>query len=133
MTGSAEAWAAGVETMAYRGRDPLEMLTAELASARPRWMARAACRGLGPDLFFGRHVRTAPRMCSACPVRAECLEQGQREAFGLWGGKRASGPEPAPTVTEVCSSSGCGRPLRSLGLCNRCYMQAYRSGSGSRP
>jgi len=58
-------------------------LAVELVDAlakRPAWHARAACRGLGPELFYpalGESVNPAMAICVLCPVRPECL------AFGL--------------------------------------------------
>jgi len=60
--------------------------------ARPAWQSDAACRGLGPALFFPElgHDRDVPKMakaiCADCPVRSECLEYGIHERFGIWGG-----------------------------------------------
>ncbi|MFD3760420.1 WhiB family transcriptional regulator [Streptomyces sp. NPDC058622] len=62
------------------------------------WQAEAACRGVGADAFF--HTEGEPRpdraareeaakaVCSACPVRARCLEHALRvvEPYGVWGG-----------------------------------------------
>lgn len=56
--------------------------------ARPAWQQSAACRGLGPDLFFidrGEPARDAQDVCAACTVRAECLEAGLHEKWGVWG------------------------------------------------
>jgi WhiB family redox-sensing transcriptional regulator len=58
------------------------------------WRDRAACRGMG-DLFFYRgqggdephhHVAAAKKVCNKCPVKAECLEAGLGEKYGVWGG-----------------------------------------------
>ena len=61
--------------------------------ARPSWQLHAACRGLGPDLFFDDRgeigYRAARKVCADCPVRAECLDHALAapvEKFGLWGG-----------------------------------------------
>jgi WhiB family redox-sensing transcriptional regulator len=59
-------------------------------SSRP-WAARAACRGLEPELFFparGASTREAKAVCAVCPVRAECLEDAleHHEGHGIWGG-----------------------------------------------
>jgi len=59
---------------------------------RPKWMARAACRGQGPSAFFvepGESLQEAQQCCASCPVRGECLDfavsmdPGVR---GYWGG-----------------------------------------------
>lgn len=61
-----------------------------LAGALPGdWQNEAACIGSDPDLFFperGESVREAKAICRGCPVRAECLEHGMGEKFGIWGG-----------------------------------------------
>jgi WhiB family redox-sensing transcriptional regulator len=59
--------------------------------ARPTWQARAACIGLGPDLFFperGELTADARAVCARCPVSAECREYAlsTAEKFGIWGG-----------------------------------------------
>ena len=58
---------------------------------RPEWHARAACRGMGSEVFFperGDQVSVAMAICEGCPVRQECLdfslENGERN--GIWGG-----------------------------------------------
>ena len=77
-----------------RGWDALEVLP-----ARPEWHTWAACRGAGPEVFYppeGTAVSTtrayevAKKWCAGCPVRAQCREAGQSEAFGLWGGTTPS-------------------------------------------
>ncbi len=62
------------------------------------WQLEAACRGLDSDVFFhpdrergeAREQReaAAKAICSACPVRRECLEHALdvREPYGVWGG-----------------------------------------------
>lgn len=58
------------------------------------WRRQANCLGADPDLFFvtrkGSHIearRTINEFCVPCPVRQECLEDGMKEAIGIWGGK----------------------------------------------
>lgn len=55
------------------------------------WHEQAACRGLGPDLFFPPvTARTAPEavaVCRDCPVAEECSEAGENERHGVWGGR----------------------------------------------
>lgn len=55
------------------------------------WMPRAACRGVNPELFFpdrGASTDDARAVCSACPVRSECLEYSltMKIRHGVWGG-----------------------------------------------
>ncbi len=59
---------------------------------RPKWMSRANCLGVDPDLFFparGADSREPKAVCEGCVVREECLERAltNREKFGIWGGK----------------------------------------------
>jgi WhiB family redox-sensing transcriptional regulator len=58
---------------------------------RPRWMARARCRGLGTSAFFGdspEETETARAVCELCPTRTECLEfaLADRSLQGIWAG-----------------------------------------------
>lgn len=91
----------------HRGK-PLhaaEEARARLAPAqRPpstAWMARAACHGTDPEVFFAETTEVAPgpgddayaavRACLACPVRLQCLDfalaMGETHAeSGVWGG-----------------------------------------------
>jgi WhiB family redox-sensing transcriptional regulator len=71
--------------------DPLGEILGALPDP-PLWHARAACRGLGADLFFperGDDTTTAKQVCGGCPVRTECLASAlaNSERFGTWGGK----------------------------------------------
>ena len=53
------------------------------------WRANAACRGLSPQLMFTERAEgtaQAKALCATCPVKAECLEAGMNEHFGIWGG-----------------------------------------------
>ena len=54
-------------------------------------LARAACRGLDPNLFFpvkGNNAAAAVAVCRDCPVRVECLAWAveSNEDQGVWGG-----------------------------------------------
>ena len=58
---------------------------------RPRWMARARCRGLGTAAFFGDGAEQEGRakaLCAECPVQSECLEfaLADRTLSGIWAG-----------------------------------------------
>jgi WhiB family redox-sensing transcriptional regulator len=55
------------------------------------WQDYSNCRGADANLFFperGASTRKAKAICTACEVRAECLEFAiqQGEKFGIWGG-----------------------------------------------
>lgn len=59
---------------------------------RPAWMADAACarphEGVSFFIERGQPSEPAKQVCSACPVRDECLAYAldNREHFGIWGG-----------------------------------------------
>lgn len=63
------------------------------------WRDDAACKGMGPDLFFPGRGTTgggfalfveapAKTVCRGCPVRIPCLKFALEEGFrdGIWGG-----------------------------------------------
>lgn len=66
-----------------------------IRSEQAPWMAEAACRGTGPDLFYppakGGDARQAKAICAECQVRLSCLEHAieQHEILGVWGGMSA--------------------------------------------
>lgn len=71
----------------------LSELTTKLAlDADDRvWVLEAKCLDADPEAFFpekGGSTREAKRICTACPVRNECLEHAlaNDERFGIWGG-----------------------------------------------
>lgn len=50
-----------------------------------------ACKGADPDTFFPENRKElwkAQSLCSACPMKAKCLELGKAEKqTGVWGGQ----------------------------------------------
>ncbi len=55
------------------------------------WADLAKCRGMDPEVFFGRNLteaRTAIRTCDRCEVRQQCLDYAieQQIDIGVWGG-----------------------------------------------
>lgn len=61
------------------------------------WMDDALCAQTDPELWFpeaGRTYRDAKKICAACPVQRQCIEQAQLTERGLshpyrhgaWGG-----------------------------------------------
>jgi WhiB family redox-sensing transcriptional regulator len=76
------------------------------------WMDDAACKGLvRPDLFFpvtNEQADEAKAICSACPVRRECLEDAvaRHDAEGVWGGELFIGG------IVVRAKRGPGRPRK---------------------
>jgi WhiB family redox-sensing transcriptional regulator len=58
---------------------------------RPTWHARAACRGMGTDIFFPTDQLTlmkASRICHGCVVRSDCEEfaLAHPSLKGIWAG-----------------------------------------------
>lgn len=58
----------------------------------PAWHGRAACRGMGPTIFYPVTdlqpvlIRRALAACDSCRVRTECAAAGRLEEYGIWGG-----------------------------------------------
>jgi hypothetical protein len=56
-----------------------------LESYRPEWQRRASCRGVGPEVFYGRpQCRASPEafaLCADCPVQP-CADAGLDERVG---------------------------------------------------
>lgn len=62
-----------------------------VSACHPNWRDLAACRGMGPKLFFpghGEDTSQAKVVCKGCPVREPCLNDAldNGEHFGVWGG-----------------------------------------------
>ncbi len=65
----------------------------------PRWHGQAACRGIGPAVFFPAGTTNLARLdeeqaktlCASCPARARCLAFAieHDETYGVWGGLNA--------------------------------------------
>ncbi len=75
-------------------------LPAGYVEADPTWRLRAACRGLGPDLFFPETavgIAQAKAVCLGCAVREPCLAYAlaTRQRFGVWGGTTERRRRPA--------------------------------------
>lgn len=82
-----------------------------LMPLRHPWMDDAACAANDPDLFFPEGKandvvlgeKRAVKVCTTCPVQAECLEYAlaNDERYGVWGGL---------TPTELNARKGRRRP-----------------------
>lgn len=78
---------------------------------RDGWMANAACRGMGPSLFFPEHgVRgiAAIKVCQRCPVLAECRqfsneypERYGASQYGVWAGVHYGRTNKRSAVTTL--------------------------------
>lgn len=63
----------------------------------PPWQAQAACleaQGAFSDDAAAAMAQAAATWCETCPVRALCLEAGEDETWGIWGGKPAGRMDP---------------------------------------
>jgi WhiB family redox-sensing transcriptional regulator len=65
-------------------------VTNESMSVTADWRHSARCRDEDPETLFvqGAQQRDAREVCTACPVRTECLAHAldNRIRFGVWGG-----------------------------------------------
>jgi WhiB family redox-sensing transcriptional regulator len=59
------------------------------------WIEQGECRGLPTAWWYppapitpeaSSLMRKAKRICFTCKVRAECLDAGMGEDYGIWGG-----------------------------------------------
>jgi WhiB family redox-sensing transcriptional regulator len=60
------------------------------------WKQKAACKGIGVDIFFNRRLEASKRqqeaLCASCPVINECrefalkMETAENVRIGIWGG-----------------------------------------------
>ena len=103
-------WLAGL--MAATPAEPLPATILErLAATRPRWHARAACRGRRDLSWFRAEDKAAAKaICHDCPVQADCSAAGKAEPLGVWAGlwrDRHLGRRAAP-----CAACGEERPLQ---------------------
>lgn len=97
----------------------------------PPWMDRALCADTDPEMFFpvpGANPNAAKRVCSACPVRTECLEYALEhdERWGVWGGLSVEERErvqreraPRERRPGYCRKGLHLRTEANTGTCNR--------------
>lgn len=73
------------------------------------WQQDAHCTQSDPELWYpdkGRSTLDAKTICTACPVRAECLDYAvdTHQRFGVWGGlseierRRLPAAQPGPVA-----------------------------------
>lgn len=107
---------------------------------RPRWHARAACRGSGVAAFFSKSdPDLGITVCGDCPVRAECLAFAvEHDCDGVWGATTAQERRNGKWAAEVaegrrrarerpCTTCGAATVTRKGGtLCRGCYQRAWR-------
>ena len=71
----------------------------------PEWTLSALCAQVDAEFWFpekGGSTREAKKVCSACPVRAECLAYGLHDGYGIYG--------DCPNETAADSSVQAGSP-----------------------
>jgi WhiB family redox-sensing transcriptional regulator len=75
----------------------LDPPTLEELAVRPAWQTLAACRGMGPEMFYperGESAAPARAICAACGVLPECLDfamASESGAAGIWAGTSERG------------------------------------------
>ena len=88
------------------------------ASASLDWMARGACQGEDPDLFFPiamtgpalQQVSVAKAICQRCAVRVACLSYGlQTSQDGIWGGTTREERHALRKARACPAAPGAGR------------------------
>ena len=77
------------------GAQPLYVVRADARGGATDWMARGACRGSDPELFFpiaslgsaAGQIEAAKAICGRCVVRKSCRSYALRTMpDGIWGG-----------------------------------------------
>jgi hypothetical protein len=89
-----------------------------LAPSDTPWRELALCVGHDPELWFpvkSDGGGNAVRICSACPVRLDCLSWaiGHNERDGIWGGVSARKRQRMRTELRNDGSIGTASPLSS--------------------
>lgn len=79
------------------------------------WTARAACRGLDPNLFFPPSRAAAIpaiAVCHSCPVRQACHDAAQDapHTYGVWGGEYWDHGHPTRRDRTPLKSAGTPGP-----------------------
>ncbi|OMC33963.1 hypothetical protein A5742_14275 [Mycolicibacterium fortuitum] len=66
-----------------------------------QWMDEARCADADPDLWFasGSKREEAKRICSQCPVTAECRAAWPDAFGGVWGGEEHTQKNVGPSPT----------------------------------
>lgn len=83
------------------GAGPEELVAALLR--RPAWHSEAACRGVGPGVFFlgrGGDTRPARALCASCTTTEDC-RTASAEELGIWAGTTGRARRPAAGQTPL--------------------------------
>lgn len=77
------------------------------------WMEKAACKGVGHEIFFigrGKSAAPAREYCRVCVVRQECFDFAiaTGSTHGIWGGaaERDRRTGKLPNLDQECPSCG---------------------------
>ena len=127
--------------------DPLDLV--QFAQhVRPDWYDDAACRGMGPDIFYPEakglgSCDAAQAVCVTCPVSEECREHAytEKERWGVWGGLTENGRRPQQRRREADRAArGLTKPIphgtpggvtahwrRGIPLCDACRVSSAES------
>ena len=95
------------------------------------WWADASCATLDADAFYpevGAHAdTTAKRVCTRCPVQAECLTWAldHGEEHGIWGGLSYN---ERLRLSDECWACGWIGRTHAKGLCSGCYKRWKKHG-----
>jgi WhiB family redox-sensing transcriptional regulator len=95
------------------------------------WQTRAACRGMGSDLFFpmsGDAIARLKRICARCPVAEECRTPALDDPslYGIW----LARPYGSVAVCEVKKNWGGDEPARSIRHGTRSFLAARDTSLG---
>lgn len=79
-----------------------------LDAVRPQqWMDNAVCAQVDADLWFpetGGNAALARRICSTCPVAADCLQYAvEHNEQGIWGGTSAKTRQRMRGTEQPCA------------------------------
>lgn len=74
---------------------------------REPWMDAAVCAQTDPEVFFpeqGGTAAAARRICSTCPVVADCLQYAvEHNEQGIWGGTSAKTRQRMRGTEQPCA------------------------------
>ena len=98
------------------------------------WRDDAACKDTDPSIFFPdigisplSLLPKAREYCDRCPVKSDCLQEGRRAEYGIWGG-RVFGLKGNVFECENCGAQERHQSEQPRRWCSdRCRMQARRT------
>ena len=117
----------GVMTMVPSFSPDPRTVTSGPGQSKTSWRTLALCLGHDPDLWFPQESdggANAIRICSACPVRLDCLEWAieHNERNGIWGGLSARKRQRLLTEIRKDGSLSAANPLSSRRRSSAIYL-----------